>query len=159
MKPYSGSRAGPFYPLPKCVLVSIVLSSPLLSCGDGGTDPPEPIDDTDYSIELVFISHGTPSQDAAFIAAANRWMDILQGDLSDVDFSSIPVPANTCGQGVQHPEVSDTVDDLRIFIDMRPLDGPSGTLAQAGFCQIRTVSRLPVLGFMSFDVVDLGQIE
>jgi hypothetical protein len=107
----------------------------------------------------VFITHGTPSQDETFIAAADRWMDILQGDLSNVDFSSNPVPTNSCGQGVQHPEVSDTVDDLRIFIDIRPLDGPSGTLAQAGFCQIRSLSRLPVLGFLSFDVVDLGQIE
>ena len=159
LKQYSGSCTGPFCPLSKCVLVSITLSSPLLSCGDGVTDPPGSIDDTDYSIELVFITHGTPSQDEAFIAAADRWMDILQGDLSNVDFSSNPVPANTCGQGAQHPEVSDTVDDLRIFIDIRPLDGPSGTLAQAGFCQIRSLSRLPVLGFMSFDVADLGQIE
>ena len=158
LKQYSGSRTGRLYPLSRCVLVSIVLSSPLLSCGDGGTNPPEPIVDTDYSIELVFISHGTPSQDAAFIAAADRWMTILQGDLSDVDFSPNPVTANTCGQGVQHPEVSDTVDDLRIFIDIRPIDGPSGTLAQAGFCQIRSVSRLPVLGFMTFDAVDLGPI-
>ena len=128
MKKYSGSRTAPHYPLAKCVLLSITLSSPLLSCGDGGTDPPEPIADTDHSIELVFINHGTPSQDAAFIAAADRWMNILQADLSDVDFSSNPVMANTCGQGVQHPEVSDTVDDLRIFIDMRSLDGPSGAV-------------------------------
>ena len=159
MKKYSGSRTAPHYSLSKCVLLSITLSSPLLSCGDGGTDPPEPIEDTDYSIELMFINHGTPSQDAAFIAAADRWMNILQGDLSDVDFSSDPVMANTCGQGVQHPEVSDTVDDLRIFIDIRSLDGPSGTVAQAGFCQIRSASRLPVLGFMSFDAVDLGPVE
>ena len=159
MKKYSGSRTAPHYALSKCVLLSITLSSPLLSCGDGGTDPPEPIDDTDYSIELVFINHGTPSQDAAFITAADRWMTILQGDLSDVDFSPNPVLANTCGQGVQHPEVSDTIDDLRIFIDIRSLDGPAGTVAQAGFCQIRGASRLPVLGFMSFDAVDLGPVE
>lgn len=159
MKKYSGSRTAPHYALSKWVPVSIVLSSPLLSCGDGGTNPPEPIEDTDYSIELVFINHGTPSQDAAFVAAADRWMNILQGDLSDVDFSSDPVTANTCGQVVQHPEVSDTVDDLRIFIGIGSLDGPSGAVAQAGFCQIRSASRLPVLGFMLFDAVDLGPIE
>ena len=86
-------------------------------------------------------------------------MDIVQGDLSDVDFSSTPVPANTCGEGVQHPEFSGVVDDLQIFIDIRPLDGPGGTLGQAGFCQIRSISRLPVLGFISFDSDDLGPIE
>lgn len=145
-------------PLKKCVPVGITLSSLLLSCGDGGTDPGS-IDDTDFSIELVFINHGTPSQDSALIAAADRWMDIVQGDLSDVDFSSTPVPANTCGEGVQHPEFSGVVDDLQIFIDIRPLDGPGGTLGQAGFCQIRSISRLPVLGFISFDSDDLGPIE
>ena len=141
----------------KRVLISIALSSSLLGCGDGGMEPP--MEDTDFSIELVFLNHGTASQDAAFIAAANRWMTILQGDLGDVDFSSNPVPADSCGEGVVHPEVSDRVDDLRILIDIRSIDGLNGTLAQAGFCQIRTASRLPVLGFMSFDSEDLGPIE
>ena len=145
--------------LKKCVLVSIALSSPLLSCGDGGTGPSELVGGTDFKIELVFLSQGTPSQNATFIAAADRWMSILQGELSDIDFSSNPVSANTCGQGVQHPEVSDTVDDLRVFIDIRPIDGVLGTLGQAGFCQIRSDSRLPVLGYMSFDSEDLGPLE
>ena len=140
-------------------MAGITLSFPLLNCGDGGTDPSELIDDTNFSIELAFINHGTPSQDSALIAAADRWMSIIQGDLGDVDFSSTPVAANTCGEGVQNPEVSGTVDDLRIFIDIRPLDGPAGTLGQAGFCQMRTSSHLPVLGFMSFDSDDLGPIE
>ena len=155
LKKYSESRRGPRSPLSKCVLVSIALSSSMLGCGDGGTDPPV---DTTFTIELVFLTHGTPSQDAAFIAAADRWMSIVRGDLSDVDFSSNPVPANTCG-GVQHAEVSDGVDDLRVFIDISGGDGPGGTLAQAGFCQIRSITRLPVLGYMSFDPADLGPIE
>ncbi len=158
MKIYGGSRTGPHYRLSKCVLVSIVLLSPSLSCGDGGTGPGGSTDDT-FTIELVFLSHGTPSQDAAFTAAANRWMTILQDGLSDVDFSSNPISPNTCGEGVQHPEVSDTVDDLRIFIDIRPIDGFLGTLGQAGFCQIRSASRLPVLGYISFDSADLGPLE
>ena len=158
MKIYSGSRTGPHYRLSKCVLVSIVLLSPSLSCGDGGTGPGGSTDDT-FTIELVFLSHGTPSQDAAFIAAADRWMTIVQGDLSDVDFSSSPIEAETCGEGVQHPEVSDTVDDLRIFIDIRPIDGFLGTLGQAGFCQIRSASRLPVLGYITFDSADLDKLE
>lgn len=141
----------------RCLLASIALSSSLSGCGHGGMEP-KPDEDTDYSIELVFLNHGTPSQDAAFTAAANRWMTILQGELGDVDFSSNPVAANSCG-GVQHPEVTDRVDDLRILVDIRPIDGLGGTLAQAGFCQIRTASRLPVLGFMSFDSEDLGPIE
>lgn len=110
----------------------------LLACGDGATTP-SPVVDTDFEIEIVFINHGTPSQDAAFQSAADRWMQILDADLTDVSFSTSPVRANTCVQG--QAEVSDTVDDLRIFVDITPIDGILGTLGQAGSCQIRSGSR------------------
>ncbi len=147
----------PFCPLPKQVLLAFALSCPLMSCGDGGTDPGDPIDDTDFRIELVYISNGTPSQDASFVAAANRWMSLLQDGLDDVDFSSNPVEANTCIQG--QPVVSGTVDDLRIYVDFGPIDGTLGTLAQAGPCQIRTTSQLPVLGFLQLDAADVTRLE
>ena len=54
---------------------------------------------TDLTIEIVFLNHGTPSQDSAFTAAADRWMDILEGELSDVDLSSNPVAAGACTAG------------------------------------------------------------
>ena len=94
---------------------------------------------TDFDIELVFITNGTPSQNGAFLDAANRWMNILRGELVDVDFSSNLVPANMCIQG--QPEVSGTIDDLRIYVDITPIDGPLGTLGQAGPCQIRMTSQ------------------
>ena len=147
----------PLPPLSKQVLVSLALSFPLVSCGDGGTDPADLRLIADFKIELVFINRGTPSQDAVFIAAADRWMSILQGELGDVDFSSAPVPANTCVQG--QAAVSDTVDDLRIYIDIKPLDGPLGTLGQAGPCQIRMTSQLPVLGFMQLNAADVTRLE
>ena len=112
---------------------------------------------TDFDIEIVFITNGTPSQDAAFLGAADRWMNILRGELADVDFSSNPVPANTCIPG--QPVFSGTVDDLRIYVDIKPIDGPLGTLAQAGPCQIRTPSQLPVLGFMQLDSDDVTRLE
>jgi len=112
---------------------------------------------TDFRIELVFINHGTPSQDAVFLAAADRWMSILQGELINVDFSSNPVPANQCVLG--QPAVSGTIDDLRVFVDIIPIDGPFATLGQAGLFQIRNTSQLPVLAFMQFDSDDLDRIE
>ena len=239
------------HPLSKHVLLSLFLSAPLLSCGDGGTDPSQRIDvtivsgdgqsadvgetlpqelvvrtsdvdgntvanvdllfsvvqgggslsatavrtntqgtasstwtvgmqegtqqvtvsavansgaeatfsaaATDFKIELVFLNNGTPSQDSAFIAAADRWMNILSGELGDIDFSSNPVAANMCFEG--QPEVSDTVDDLRVFVFILPIDGALGALAQAGPCQIRTASRLPVLGFMHLDSDDVARVE
>ena len=241
----------PLYPLSKQVLLSLVLSFPLMSCGDGGTDPADLIDvtivsgdgqsaalgetlsqdlvvrtsdalgntvgnvdllftvvqgggslsaaavktngqgvasstwtvgnqegpqqvtvaavtnsggeaafsavATEFEIELVFINSGTPSQNAAFLDAANRWMNILRGELDDIDFSSNPVAASTCIQG--QPTFSGTVDDIRIYVDIIPIDGPLGTLGQAGPCQIRTTSQLPVLGFMQLDAADVTRLE
>ena len=112
---------------------------------------------TDFDIELVFITNGTASQNGALLDAADRWMNILRGELVDVDFSSNPVPANMCIQG--QPEVSGTIDDLRIYVDITPIDGPLGTLGQAGPCQIRMTSQLPVLGFMQLDVDDVTRLE
>ena len=112
---------------------------------------------TDLSIEIVFLNHGTPSQDSAFTAAADRWMDILGGELGDVDLSANPVTAGACTPG--QPTISDTVDDLRVFVDIKPIDGVGGTLAQAGPCLVRSVSQLPVLGFMTFDSYDVAGLQ
>ncbi len=152
MKKYSQS-----YPIRKHVLAGLVLCSALLSCGDGGTNPADVALSPDFKIELVFITRGTPSQDAAFQTAADRWMDILSAELSDVDFSSNAVPADTCIQG--QPAVSDTVDDLRVFVSISPLDGVLGTLAQAGPCQVRSSTQLPVLGFIQLDAADVARLE
>ena len=241
----------PLYPLSKQVLLGLALSFPLVSCGDGGTDPADLIDVTivsgdgqsaglgetlsqdlvvrtsdalgntvanvdllfsvvqgggslsvtavktnaqgiasstwtvgnqegpqqvtvsavtnsgaevafsavanEFDIELVFITSGTPSQNTAFLAAADRWLNILRGELPDVDFSSNPVPANTCVQG--QPAFSGTVDDLQIYVDITPIDGLFGTLGQAGPCQIRTTSQLPLLAFIQLDSDDVMRLE
>jgi len=112
---------------------------------------------TDFQIELVFINNGTASQDAAFLSAADRWMSILRGWLTDVDFSLNPVAAGTCLTG--QPVVNDVVDDLRIFVDIITIDGPGGTLGQAGPCSLHSDSNLPVLGFMEFDSADVANLE
>jgi hypothetical protein len=140
----------------KRLLLSLTSSAILLGCGDGGTNP-DTVATPDFRIELVFVNHGTPGQDAAFIAAADRWMSILGTELPDVDFSSNPIAADKCIQG--QSAVADTVDDLRIFVDISPIDGPLSTLGQAGSCQIRTISNLPVLGFLQLDAADVARLE
>ena len=125
--------------------------------GSSGTQATFSAVATNFRIEIVFINHGTPSQDAAFTAAADRWMSILRGELNDIDFSSNPVGAGTCTSC--QPTISDTVDDLRVFVDIIFIDGPFGTLGQAGVCQLRSTSQLPVVGFMEFDSDDIGRME
>ncbi len=105
---------------------------------------------------MVFINNGTPSQDAAITAAADRWMGIVRSELTDVDFSLNPVAADACIDG--QPLVNDVVDDLRIYVDLIPIDGPLGTLAQAGWC-VRRGGGLPIIGGVQFDVADLELLE
>jgi len=110
-----------------------------------------------YNIELAFIHHGTTAQDAVFQQAADDWMQIIPGDISDFDFSSTPLSANTCIQG--QPLVDGTVDDLRIYVDIDSIDGPGNTLAQAAPCIVRGLGELPVIGIMQFDSADMDVLS
>ena len=51
------------------------------------------------------------------------------------------------------------MDDLRIFVDISSIDGPGGVLGQAGPCQSRASSGLPIIGTMQFDIDDLDALE
>ena len=116
-----------------------------------------------FNIELVFLNRGSPSQDAAFTDAAARWEMILPFDINDIPFENQIVEANTaCGTGagsLQHPPIEDTVDDIRIYVDIKDIDGPFGVLGRAGPCLIRNSSGLPVIGQMQFDELDLDRLE
>ncbi len=107
-----------------------------------------------YQIELVFINHGTASQDAAFQSAADRWMTIIQADVPNV---SVSLAADQCIEGA--PAFSDVVDDLVIYVDIGPIDGLFNTVGQAGPCIARGGSLLPAVGSMQFDEADLAQME
>jgi hypothetical protein len=110
-----------------------------------------------YNLEVVFIDHGTPRQDSAVTLAAQRWMSILPVDVPDSDFSSQPLAAGACTEG--HPGVSDIVDDIRIFVAIKDIDGPGGTLAQAAPCVTRGLGHLPIIGFMEFDSADMVTLD
>ena len=110
-----------------------------------------------FDIELVFLDRGTATQDAAVVEAAARWMSILPSDITDVDFASSPVEINKCIDG--QPLIDDSVDDIRIYVKLDSIDGPGGTLGQAGPCILRGLSELPIIGSMEFDVADLTSLE
>jgi len=111
-----------------------------------------------FNIDLVFEDNGTISQDDAIRAAAARWEEIIVADIFDQDFTTntqqVPdwcVPSQ--------PTLNDVIDDVRIYVSIVPIDGVSGTLAQAGPCFLRTVGGLTILGQMQFDEADLTVIE
>jgi hypothetical protein len=110
-----------------------------------------------YDIEVVFVDNGTATQDQAIINAAARWGAIISADVPDHDFSTNPLPADQCLDG--QPLIDGVVDDVRIFVSIDIIDGPGGTLAQAGPCVTRGLTNLPIVGSVEFDEADLVRLE
>ena len=105
-----------------------------------------------FDIDLVFL--GTPSAAHRRLVetAAARWERILTMDVPNVDLSENPLSGDNCMSGA--PRVDDVVDDLRVFVDIKSIDGPGGTLGSAGACWVRNRSRIPFIGGMILDADD-----
>jgi CARDB/Bacterial pre-peptidase C-terminal domain/Leishmanolysin len=112
---------------------------------------------SNFNVELVFLTSATASQTAAFESARVRWEAAITGDLSDADFGPQPLAADACVAG--QPAIMDIVDDLRIFVSLVAIDGAFGTLGEAGPCIIRSANKLPIIGTMRFDTADLAFLE
>lgn len=94
-----------------------------------------------FTIEVRFLGGLSPTQQAAFADAAQRWAQIIKGDLPPVIIDGV------------------TIDDILIDAEGIVIDGPGGVLGQAGPTHIRPGSNLPAKGIMSFDTADLGRME
>lgn len=96
----------------------------------------------------------TPSQQAAFTAAAARWAQVIRTGLSDVNLT---IPADDCGTGA--PAFSGTIDDVVIDATIAPIDGVGSILGQAGPCYTRVSNGLPLYGVMLFDSADVANLQ
>ncbi|EAR21986.1 proprotein convertase P-domain-containing protein [Nitrococcus mobilis] len=94
-----------------------------------------------FAIEVRFLGGLSPAQQSAFAQAAQRWAQIIRGDLPSAVVDGI------------------TIDDVLIEAEGVSLDGPGGILGQAGPTHVRPGSNLPVKGIMSFDTADLDRME
>lgn len=113
-----------------------------------------------FNIELVPIEPITdPDAQAAFDVAEATWESIIRNELPNVDFSGQPFDG-LC-QNVDVGTIDDVVDDLRIYIEFAPDDGPGGTIASAGPCLIRSAGspRTALVGVMKFDSDDFGNLS
>lgn len=98
---------------------------------------------SEFDVEVRFIDNSmTASQQALFSSAADRWSQIIIGDIADV-----VVP----GFG--------WVDDVVIDASAPAIDGVGNILGQAGPSFVRTGSFLPARGTMSFDSADIVNME
>ncbi|MFL5283862.1 MAG: leishmanolysin-related zinc metalloendopeptidase, partial [Rhodopila sp.] len=101
---------------------------------------------TPYTIEVRFLGGLTESQKNAFTAAADRWSQVIVGDLPSVAVDG------------------EIIDDLLILAQGADIDGPGKILGQAGPTHLRpgnagAAAFLPAKGKMIFDSADLAQME
>jgi hypothetical protein len=109
-----------------------------------GTDSP-------FTIEVRFLGGLTQTQQAAFAAAADRWANVIVGDLPEVrlNIEALQIDGLT--------EV--TIDDVLIFAKGDTINGVGQILGQASPLWSRPDSFLPALGRMTFDAADLQRME
>lgn len=107
-----------------------------------------------YTSDLGDGQAPTTAQRAAFTAAAQRWAELIVGDLPDV---ALNVGPGGCA-GWNRPALQEVIDDVVIYVLLEPIDGPFGVLGSAGPCFIRNEGNLPVVGVIRFDTADLDRM-
>lgn len=106
-----------------------------------------------FNIELVYV--GTllrPRHKRLFREAADRWEELIVGDLVDIDFSLNPYTEWNADLE-RRITVQDTVDDLRIFVGVKKLE--EGIAGIGGPFWIRLSDRLPILAMIAIDQDEL----
>lgn len=103
----------------------------------------------------------TPAQRQAVEAAVTRLETIIIGDLQDI--ASFEFGGGSCG-GAAVPPLSESIDDVVIYLEFVPIDGPGGTIGSAGPCQVRgaaggEITAFSALGGMRFDTADLQMLD
>ncbi len=124
------------------------------------TDPPPPPfqlpapDDSKFNITVRFLSNNvTAEQQQAFVDAANRWAEIITGDLENIVLPN-PLELNPAGAAV-----AGTIDDVLIDATFANIDGPGQILGSAGPSLIRLEGPnrgLTIYGSMTFDVSEFA---
>ncbi len=99
-----------------------------------------------FTIEVRFLGGLTPAQMDVFAAAADRWVQIIVGDLPTMQIGN------------------ELIDDVLIEARGEPIDGPGRILGQAGPRFLRPANAgvaagLPATGEMTFDTADLAAME
>jgi len=107
-----------------------------------------------YHIDVRFLSTMSASQQATFTNAANRWEELIFGDVPDL---AVSLPAGSCGAGT--PALNETIDDIIIFASIDSIDGLGKILGRAGPCGVRGGTKFTFLGVMEFDSADVATLE
>lgn len=114
---------------------------------------------TGYQIHVRY-SEGvelTAAQHQAVEAAVTKLETVITGDVPNL--AAFQFNGGSCG-GAAVPPLDEAIDDVVIYLEFVPIDGPAGTVAQAGPCLTRqlvggNITAFSILGGIRFDTADL----
>ncbi len=134
-----------------------LVASVLLSCSSSKT--PAGVDDSEFTLEVVWLgTQPTGPTLASFDAALSTVRSTIVGALTSVAIPATFTNLSQCGLS-GHPDISRTnIRGLRVYLLVQAIDGPAGTLGQAGPCLIRA-NDIPALGFMRLDEADVANLQ
>jgi hypothetical protein len=105
-----------------------------------------------------------PSIQAVFLAAAARIQGFIVGDVVNIPASppADPRPVTGCPSAVPVTvsPVNEAIDDIIIFANVGPIDGPGKIVGSSAPCYGRGTggNGPPLIGFMTFDVADIQNL-
>ena len=120
----------------------------------GENSPPEDESASGFNIDLVYVGESSlrARHKRLFREAADRWEELIVGDLVDIDFSANPYSKWNADVETRIA-VRNTVDDLRIFVGVKNLE--EGIGGRGGPFWIRLSNQLPILATIAIDQDEL----
>ena len=104
-----------------------------------------------FSVCVRYIGDGgTTRQRQAVTNAVQRWQRVIVGH---VQTSPITAGANQCFAGA--PALNEVIEDLLVFVQITPIDGPGNVVARAGPCTVHVPSGLTQTGLLQLDSTDM----
>ena len=107
-----------------------------------------------FSICARFVgTGGTARQRLAVTRAVARWQSIIAGHVQTTHLTASATELSTnCAPGL--PAVDEDIEDLLLFVQLSPIDGPGQILGQSAPCYIHLPIAITALGFFQLDVAD-----
>lgn len=93
---------------------------------------------------------GTPRQRLAITRAVAKWQSVIVGH---VQTTRLNTGLQKCFAA--QPPINEDIEDLLLFVQLAPIDGPKNIIGQAGPCAVHLPSYLTLMGFLQLDVADL----
>lgn len=85
-------------------------------------------------------------------SVVDRIRGAVVGHVGDVAADNLDV-STLCGVAGVTP-ITETIHDLIFYVQVAPIDGPNGVLAQAGPCVERADNQLPTVSLLTIDAAD-----